>query len=195
MTDAPTTQELVERARGGDQEAYDSLFMRVGERLVLFIRLRLGPELRGRLEIEDVLQDTYVAAHSSFASFTSKGERDFTRWLFRLVENRIRDNVDHFAAKKRAPGKLVSGHKVLSNVLSSATGPSTACARSEEHERLATQLDALDASEREALLLRYFHELTLDEVAAAMSRSKSAVRRLLSRGVVRLGGLLERSGG
>jgi RNA polymerase sigma factor (sigma-70 family) len=67
------------------------------------------------------------------------------------------------------------------------TGPATGAARREEHERLASAIEALEPEEREAILARYFADRTVDEIAASLGRSPTAVRRLLGRAVVRLG--------
>ena len=46
QSSARVTARLVERARDGDREAYDQLFARAADRVLWFIRLRLGPRLR-----------------------------------------------------------------------------------------------------------------------------------------------------
>ena len=54
---AQNTQALIDRARKGDRDAYDSLFEQAAARLLLYVRLRLGGELRHAVESQDVMQE------------------------------------------------------------------------------------------------------------------------------------------
>jgi RNA polymerase sigma-70 factor (ECF subfamily) len=187
-----TTALLVEKARAGDREAYDRLFVLAAEPALLFIRLRLGRKLRRKLDSMDILQESYMEAHKAFASFEYTGDQAFSRWLCRIIENRIRDAAEfHGAKKRREPTGMGHVSQVIERVRASITGPSTAAARAESQERLARAIEGLEEDEREAILLRHFQDLTVDEIARAMGRSPSAVRRLLGRALQRLGKLME----
>src|SRR3954447_7823132 len=102
----PSTKTCWEQARAGDRAAYDRLFGLHADRALLFIRARLGPKLRQKVENVDILQEAYLAAHQAVASFEYTHEGSFLRWLCRIIDNRIRDLGDHFAAKKRQPVEL-----------------------------------------------------------------------------------------
>ena len=102
----PITRTLWLRARGGDRSAYDRLFALHAERARLFVAARLGPRLRAGVETQDVLQDAYLAAHAAFDRFEYADEGSFARWLFRIIENRLRDLSDHVGAIKRQPVPL-----------------------------------------------------------------------------------------
>src|SRR5437868_7162353 len=99
------THDLWLKARNGDREAYDRLFGLHADRALLFIRARLGARLRQKVESRDVLQDAYLAAHQAFDRFDYADEGAFTRWLCRIIDNRIRDLGDHFDALKRQPAE------------------------------------------------------------------------------------------
>lgn len=187
------TDDLVLRAKAGDRSAYDQLFARVAARLGLYVRARLGPGLRGRLEPEDVLQEVYLEAHRSFAGFEARGERAFMRWLCGIAEHRLRDLSDRFSARKRAAPGPAAPSSALAALPGSGPGPSTACDGARSQARLLEALQALTAEERDAILLRYVRDLTLREVASELGRSEPTVRRVLARALVRLGEAL--SGG
>ena len=187
QSSARVTARLVERARDGDREAYDQLFARAADRVLWFIRLRLGPRLRERLDSMDVLQESYVEAHRAFDRFEYRDDGSFFRWLCRLVENRIRGLADHFGAQRRSPGKVVPVSRVLEKLRASGPGPATLTAQSERRERLADALEHLETEEREALLLHHFQERSVQEISDLLGKSPSSVRRLLGRATVRLG--------
>ena len=183
--DDDRTDALVDLARAGDASSYNRLFARVADRALLYIRLRLGPALRAKVDPLDVLQETYLEAHRSFAHFRPQAEGAFLRWLYGIADNRLRNLADHWRAGKRAAARETPG--VIERLRASQTGPATACGRAEQNDRLLAALESLGADEREALVLRYFHESTLEAIALAMDTSISSARRLLARAELRLG--------
>lgn len=172
------TRVLWRQARQGDAAAYEQLFSHHVDRLLMFIRARLGTGLRGRIEPEDVLQDTYLAAHRGFAEFEYNEDGAFLRWLCRIVENRIRDWNDHFSAGKRQSIEVPR---------SAVTGPVTALARAELCQRMEQALKLLPEDQRMVLLLRYFEGMTAEEAGVQLNRTSGAVRKLTARALVELG--------
>uniref|UniRef100_A0A7C4LIK9 Sigma-70 family RNA polymerase sigma factor n=1 Tax=Schlesneria paludicola TaxID=360056 RepID=A0A7C4LIK9_9PLAN len=169
---------LWHQAKQGDRSAYEQLFALHVDQLLVFIRVRLGAGLAAKIELEDVLQETYLAAHRSFDQFEYTEDGAFLKWLCRIVENRLRDWHDHFAAQKRQPVDVPR---------SSPTGPATALGRVEDRERIEQALQRLEPDHRLVLLLRYFEGLSAEETAERMARSPGAVRKLAARALIELG--------
>jgi RNA polymerase sigma-70 factor (ECF subfamily) len=176
------TRTLWQEARAGNRDAYDRLFALHTDRALLFIRARLGQRLRASVESHDVLQEAYLAAHAGFGQFEFTDEGSFTRWLCRIIENRIRDLGDYHRAKKRQKVKLPAPDP--------ATGPATAVDRAQAREKLARSLESLTEDHRQVLLLRYFEGLTSEETGERMGRSAGAVRKLTVRALAELGARL-----
>src|SRR5260221_6241787 len=172
------TKTLCEQARAGDRTAYDRLFGLHADRALLFIRARLGPKLRDKLESGEVLQEAYLAAHQAFERFEYTDEGAFSRWLCRIIDNRIRDLGNHFAARKRQPVEVPR---------SNPTGPGTNLDRTEHRARVARALDSLADDHREVLLLRFFEGHSAEETGERMGRSAGAVRKLTTRALAELG--------
>ncbi|WP_210420364.1 RNA polymerase sigma factor [Aquisphaera giovannonii] len=185
MDTSTITRTLWLKAREGDKSAYDRLFALHADRALMFIRARLGPRLRASVESVDVLQEAYLAAHAGFDRFEYAEGDDgaFLRWLFRIVENRLRDLNDRAGAKKRRPVELPR--------LDPATGPVTAAERAERREALVRALDALEDDHRRVILLRYFEGLSAEEAGRLMDRSPGAIRKLAARALAALGEKLE----
>ncbi len=173
------TRTLWQQARDGDREAYDRLFALHADRCLMFIRARLGARMRASVESRDVLQDAYLAAHRDFDTFQYTDEGAFTRWLCRIIENRIRDFGDYLAARKRRATAPPEPEP--------PTGPATAAGRAESREALLRGLDSLGEEHRSVLLLRYFEGLGAEEAARRMGRSAGAIRKLTARALVALG--------
>lgn len=178
MEPESVAKQLWRRASTGDRAAYEELFALHADRLLVFIRARMGEGLRSRLEPEDLLQDAYLAAHRRFDEFQYTDEGAFLRWICRIVSNRLHDAADHFKAKKRQAVELPR---------SSPTGPQTALGRVESRYQLEQALAGLSPEHREVILLRYFEGLSAEAIAARMNRTNGAVRNLLSRALVELG--------
>ncbi len=187
------TQLFLQRARGGDEQAYDELFARVAPRILLYVRLRLGKRLGSQVEAEDVLQETYLEAHRAFSSLRSDHPGAFVRWLCTIADNRLSDLADHHGAKKRS-GPKAEGRfsEIVRRLGYSGTGPATAFAREEAKEQIATAMKQLSDEAHEALLLRHFQGYTLAEIAEQMKTSEPTVRRLIVRAHVQLGSLLRK---
>lgn len=188
---AAAISSLAGRARAGDRDAFSALVGLATERARLYVRLRLGPALRASVEPDDVLQDGWAEAWRSIGSFEPRDSASFTRWVCRILENRIRDAAERGRAAKRSPGAAFETiSQVAGRVAAPGAGTVTRAARTEEHARLVAAIDSLDAADRDVLLRRYFEDLTIDEIAAVTGIPATSVRRSLARSVERLGVLL-----
>ena len=95
---ADKTRELVALAKEGNESAAGQLWAVYGTRVHWIMRLRMGRELRSKLESMDLTQDALLSALGDFENFAYKNEGDFLRWLSTIAENRLRDNLDKLDA-------------------------------------------------------------------------------------------------
>ncbi len=168
---------LYEQAKAGDAAAYEELFGQCADRLLMFIRLRMG-SLQGKVEAEDILQDAYLSAHRGFAEFQYESDGAFLRWLCCIVDHRLRDSVDYFAASKRQPVVIPR---------STQTGPFTALKRMEQQQQIEQAIRSMSPEHQRVLLLRYFQGLSAEEAGQAMGKSANAIRSLTARALSQLG--------
>jgi RNA polymerase sigma-70 factor (ECF subfamily) len=77
-------QELVERARGGDEEAFALLVTRYSPMLLRLARMYVPTDALA----EDVVQETWVAVVRGLERF--EGRSSFKTWLFRILVNRAK---------------------------------------------------------------------------------------------------------
>jgi len=73
------TQNLVALAKDGDESALNQLWKVYGARVHWIMRLRMGRELRSKLDSMDLAQDALVSALEGLGEFTYKNEGDFLR--------------------------------------------------------------------------------------------------------------------
>jgi RNA polymerase sigma-70 factor (ECF subfamily) len=189
------TQKLVTLAKSGDESALDQLCRIYAERVRWIVRLRMGKELRRKLDSMDVVQDALIHALGGMEDFTYENEGDFVRWLSRIAENTLRDNRDRFHAEKRDIRKEVplgSGGHATSGRLSgvpgpvAATTPSVILSRKEDLAKLEKAMDALKPEYKEIIVLTKIEGLGYQEIADRVGKSSEAVRKLVSRAMTAL---------
>jgi RNA polymerase sigma-70 factor (ECF subfamily) len=177
---------LLREARQGSQEALGELYARYGTRLMAFIRMRMGRDLRSRVESRDILQATLLKSFQRIAQFEGGDGATLMGWLVRIAENEIRDQVDYQHRQRRDVSAGVpidaGGFEIAAQVRSALSE----VVMKEDAERLGAALEALDPDYREVIVLRKLEELSFRDVAARMGRSEDACRMLLARAMVAL---------
>jgi RNA polymerase sigma-70 factor (ECF subfamily) len=177
--------ELVRRARNGDDDALDRLFRRYYDRVRRIVRMRLGARLKGRLEEEDILQDTFIAAVEHFDRFELRDDASLIQWLSRLAYTRMLAAADFHGAQKRGAGRVISGwggfedSSVISKELADRIeGPSERAARDELKSIVEDCISELAPDYRELILLREYVGMSWEQIAAETQRSSADAARM-----------------
>lgn len=189
------TQQLLTLAKDGDVSALNRLCKAYAERVRWMIRLRMNNELRSKLESMDVVQDVLINALQGLGDFTYENEGDFIRWLSKIAENSLRDNLDKLHAGKRDIRKEVrladSGsttsrgfHEIPSPV--DNTTPSMIMSKGEDLIKLEKAIDMLKPEYREVIVLTKIEGLSYSQIGDRLDKSDDAVRMLLSRAMAAL---------
>lgn len=95
---------MFEAARSGDERALETVLGSVHDRLLGRAARKIGPEWQGRIDPDDLLQETYIQAVADFASFRDTDEESFYRWISTILDHRFIDAVRRHRAKKRGEG-------------------------------------------------------------------------------------------
>ena len=203
VQDASDAESLLARAAGGDLDAWGALLAQNAERLRRVASFRLNPQLRGRIDAADVLQETFVAATERRAEFFAEPGRSLFLWLRWMVENTLLDlHRHHLDAQMRDPrreqhfgndhgGATDTTREALAAQLTcGVTGPATAARRDELHSRLTEALNQMDATDREVLALRHYEQLTSAETAQVLGIQERAAAKRYGRALERLRELL-----
>jgi RNA polymerase sigma-70 factor (ECF subfamily) len=170
----PTETEAERVARGlcrKDLAIIRELVERYQYRLVRYLIF-----LTARCEsVEDWAQETWVRVLDRAAQYD--GRSRFETWLFSIARNLAIDDL------RRRP--TVSLEAAGDGPLDPSS-PFLAAARNEDAARLAAALGALEPIYREALMLRFQEELSLQEISQVVGAPVATVASRIHRGLGRL---------
>jgi RNA polymerase sigma-70 factor, ECF subfamily len=181
----PDSADLLREARAGSPDALNALYERVSARLLAYIRLRLGRDLRGRLESRDILQSTLLKSFQKMSEFRGRETRSLMAWLARIAEHEIRDCADHQHRQRRDAAREMP----LDDAMPVAAITRSALSRvilDENARRLEEAIEALSPDHRDVILMRKFEDLSFGEIASRTGRSEDACRMLLARAMTAL---------
>jgi RNA polymerase sigma-70 factor (ECF subfamily) len=189
------TQHLIIQAKQGDRSALNQLCWVYGERIRRRIRLRMGKELRSKLESVDIVQDALICALRDLEDFTYTNEGDFLRWLERIAENRIRSNLEKLHADKRDIHKEIllndgvstsQGISARIPELARNTTPSVILSKKEDLDRLEKAIDKLKPEYRQVIVWAKIDGLSYKDIGDRLGKSADAAGHLLFRAMVSL---------
>jgi RNA polymerase sigma-70 factor, ECF subfamily len=168
---------LVGRSQAGDQEAFRTLVEQHSR--VLFGTAYLMTRDRGLAE--DAVQTALMHMWKQLPSL--RLHSNLKAWIVRIVVNEVKQQ----RRKKRLPTVSL---EQASEVPDDLEGADTALFRDEDHQRLRQALGILTVEQREAVVLRYFSDLTVPEVAAVTGEREGTIKSRLSRALDKLGEIL-----
>ena len=192
----PQEDERVARAARGDHDALEELLHEhvPGVRSALSI----APRWRRSLDIEDVLQVTYLEVFLRIGSLQARTAAGFRAWLHRIAENNLRDAVRGLGRSKRpeAHGRVTHGAEgesartLLASLAGDGSTAGTQIAGRESLEELRRALGRLPGTYRDVIQALDLDERPVREVAGEFGRSTGALHMLRSRALDRLRELL-----
>jgi RNA polymerase sigma-70 factor (ECF subfamily) len=145
------------------------------------------------------VQQTLLDAHRQRGQFRGQSPAEMAAWLRRMLACNLADARRALARDKRdirreqsLDAALVDSSAELNGaVAADRLSPSQHAMHNEEVLRLADVLTTLPEGQREAIVLHYWQELPVAEVAARLNRTPAAVAGLLQRGLKALRALLQ----
>ena len=159
-------------------------FERHREHLLSVIYLRMGRNLRTRMDPEDVLQEVAIEVINYW--HTLEDEANVRAWLVVLSKRKVarilRDQVGVAARDPRRERAIKTDLPVADR----RTGPVTSADRKDRLLLLEQALERLSSDHREVILLARIEKLTAKEIGNRMDRSENAIHLLLGRALRRL---------
>jgi RNA polymerase sigma-70 factor, ECF subfamily len=158
--------ELLERARRGDQSAFGRLVMQYQKRI-----FALALHLSGNAsDAEDIVQETFLRAYRHLREF--QGRSQFATWLYRIALNRA---LSH-RRKANSERVRLDDDRVRAAVAVDASGdPQEAAQLAETYALLLTALDGLSPPLRATVVLVAIQGLSHREAAVIESTTEGTI--------------------
>lgn len=179
---------LVGRVLAGEPDAFRSLVDRYSDRLYRFCRARLGDDA----DAEDAVQDVFVRAYRSLASFDAS--RSWPSWLFSIAANRVKSRYSARSSVARLVERAGGEALVVGEAASAGEDPAELAVGAMAAEALREAVAALPAAYRAPVELYYFAGLGVADVARALGLGEEAVKTRLFRVRKELSRLLDDTG-
>jgi RNA polymerase sigma-70 factor (ECF subfamily) len=181
--------DLLARCRRGEAGAWDELFDRHYAAAGRFI-FQLGHDFT-REDVEEICQDVFLSVIKNLGSF--HGESQFQTWLFRIAANKARDYRERQHAAKRGGGQTPISLQaedpetgLTLDPPSMAPAPDATLMSAEQAVLVHKALDQLGEPCREIIQLRYFADLSYEEISRTLELNAKTVSSRLSKCLDRL---------
>ncbi len=194
--------ELVARILRKDRQALVELFAIYRPRLWRMVTFRMHPSLQGRIDADDVLQDSWLRAVERIDHFFEGGGVSSFLWFRSIVTQTLLDlHRFHLGAQKRSTGRELSiddgwaagstSSCLAFHLSDSARSPSSNASHAELAKQLDSVLLGMNDVDREILALRHFETLSNSEVAKLLDLTEQAASVRYIRALGRLKQILE----
>ena len=160
------TAELIAQLKGNAVEAFDRLIEQYGDRLYWHIRRVVV----NHEDTEDALQETFVRAYTSIADFRGETESSLTAWLYKIATN-----IAINALRKRKKWAFASLDSVRGSLLATFEQEVETSA-DEIVVRLQKAILALPTKQRLVFNMRYYDELSFEQISQATGQSVSTLK-------------------
>ena len=188
MTPLPEA-ELLARCRRGDAGAWDELFDRHYATAGRFV-FQLASDFSHE-DVEEICQEVFLSVIKNLNSF--QGGSQFQTWLFRIAANKARDYRERQQAAKRGGGRTPLSLDaedpetgLTIDPPAHTPAPDTNLLNAEQSELVRAALDQLDEPCREIIELRYFGDLSYEELSIELKLNPKTVSSRLSKCLDRL---------
>jgi RNA polymerase sigma-70 factor (ECF subfamily) len=161
-----TDEDLAREARAGSRRSFEELALRYRRRLFAFFRPRLGSDQ----DAEDLVQETLLKLYRNIGSYDPAFR--FSTWLY-TAAGRLAISTYRRRSTAAAGLKIIAESEPAGPIRNESDGAVSAA--------LWDLAGTLHRNQYRALWLRYAEEMTIDDIAAAMAKSRVAVRLLLHR--------------
>jgi RNA polymerase sigma-70 factor (ECF subfamily) len=181
----------LQAARNGEPDALGRALEACRAYLLLVAEKEMAPDLRAKGGASDLVQQTFLEAHSDFHQFRGDNRDELLAWLRALLANNLSNFHRHWrgTAKRDSDRERpfgIDGALSASAPAADTPTPSATVAEAERAIAVRRAMAKLPTDQQEVLKLRYELDLSFDDVAIRLGRTPAAARQLWARAVARL---------
>lgn len=169
-------RQLVADAKAGNKDAFGTLYSLCYTPLFRYIYFRIGANASMKPVAEDLTADTFVKAFSALDKMKTTSGSPMI-YFYTIARNTV---IDY--QRKKKDDRLPEDASMDDFEDDDATALDVALLR-EKQELIAGALEQISPDQREILILRFFQDLSTEEIMEITGKTADAVRQLQSRGL------------
>ena len=184
--------KLLARCSAGESAAWDELFDNYYGAVARFV-FQLSGDFSHE-DTEEICQETFLSVVRNVGSF--RAQSSFQTWLLRIAANKAMDFRQKAGAAKRGGHSIhlsldgrTDGEGSPIDPPSQRPGPDELLAQTEDVSLVRQALDRLSEPCREIIELRYYGDLSYEDIASELSLNPKTVSSRLSKCLDRLGAI------
>ena len=166
-------QVWLEQARRGDQTAFGKL-IEAYQRPVYNLAYRM---LNNSGEAEEAAQEAFIRAYTRLHTYNP--DHKFSTWMLSITSNYCIDLIRKRRALLLSIDEPLPPHPALMS--DGQKGPEAQMEKSEQQDMVQSLLQELPEDYRQTVVLRYWHEMSYEEIAEMMDTTVSAIKSRLFR--------------
>ena len=151
---------------------FDSIYKDYS-RLVYWAAYRV---LSDKEQTEDVTQNVFITVLKNMPNISALSDAQLKGWLYRVAVNAAVD------AKRRTGREVLSDEPVGAEVADNAAPPEEQVLKSMLHAAVREELERMEEAYREPLMMFYYSEMSVKEIAETLEISEGTVKSRMSRG-------------
>ncbi len=171
IVEALSDAELVELVLAGEQDAFAVLVERYKD-AVQNLAYRM---LSNATEAEDVTQEVFVRAYTQLATY--KSAHKFSTWLLSIASHLAIDQL----RRRRFLALPLEDVPFLEWIADLGVGPEQSALEGEQQDEIQTYLQRLPSKYRAVIVLRYWYDLSYEEIGTALNLTPALVKARLHR--------------
>lgn len=166
-------EDLIELVKQGDEQAFQELYQRFYKK-IYYAALKIT---KNQADAKDITQETFIQVHKSISSLNDNAL--FVQWLNRIVGSKASDLF-----RKNKTTTLPEDHMLFQTQQEERKAfiPEANLHFNSDHELLDYFMSMIDERYRTVLVMRYFSELSIIEIADALQIPEGTVKTRLKRG-------------
>jgi RNA polymerase sigma-70 factor, ECF subfamily len=166
-------QSWLEQARRGDKVAFGKLIEAYQSPVFNLAYRTLG----NAGEAEEAAQEAFIRAYTRLETYNP--EHKFSTWMLSITSNYCIDLIRKRRAQLLSIDEPLPSHPALMSERSQ--GPEAQAINSEQEQLVQALLDTLPDEYRQTVVLRYWYDLSYEEIAEMMETTVSAIKSRLFR--------------
>ena len=175
----PTDDELVEEILNGSKAAMDVLVRRHYKNIFSYVYRKMGNYHLAY----DLTQEIFIKMMKSIKNYKQQGK--FSSWLLKIAVNHCRDCYKSSDFRKEGqrtelPGDLAQDNSNVWDIFQ----------RKQQRKEVRESINALPEYQREAIILRFYHDMKIREIALITGSKESTVKSRLRQGLEKLKNML-----